>query len=299
MNENYSLKNGTSYYFERKFSQEEFNRFAKLSKDNNPIHVNPDFSKRTKFGKTVAHGMFLYGNICQALGTLFTNSGFIQLSQELIFPSPTYTEENLKIELHIKKVDPSKKIYEIETIIKLPNGEFGLQGSTTIIPLNSNTRISWKAMDSVQKNTKKFSNSTYKGLKIGQSDKISEIISLKDLKDYIELFKDNNLIYSNLDYLKSIGFSNYLVPGCLLGGVISEQLGTRLPGKGTNWLKFNINFIKPFYIDQELTSIVEVIRIRPEKQLINLKTSCFNSNKDIILNGEALVLISDLKDSKP
>ena len=40
-----------------------FDRFARLSGDDNPIHVDPAFSARTRFGRTVAHGMLLYGRV--------------------------------------------------------------------------------------------------------------------------------------------------------------------------------------------------------------------------------------------
>ncbi len=59
----------------RVFSQTDFNRFAALSGDDNPIHIDPEFSAKTKFGQTVAHGMFLIRPEKQLvnLSTLCTN----------------------------------------------------------------------------------------------------------------------------------------------------------------------------------------------------------------------------------
>ena len=59
----------------RTFSQSDFDRFAALSGDDNPIHVDPEFAARSKFGRTVAHGMFLYGNVCRLLGTPLPGPG--------------------------------------------------------------------------------------------------------------------------------------------------------------------------------------------------------------------------------
>ena len=39
------------------FAQADFDEFARLSGDDNPIHVDPDYSSTTRFGRTVAHGM--------------------------------------------------------------------------------------------------------------------------------------------------------------------------------------------------------------------------------------------------
>ena len=55
-----------------RFTQDDFNRFAALSGDDNPIHVDPEFSARTKFGRTVAHGMLLYGVISGAVSATFS-----------------------------------------------------------------------------------------------------------------------------------------------------------------------------------------------------------------------------------
>ena len=78
------------------FSQDEFDRCAAGSGDDNPIHVDPDFSARTRFGRTVAHGMLLYsvlwGQLQQRL------PGARQLAQNLMFPAPTFTGEAMRFE---------------------------------------------------------------------------------------------------------------------------------------------------------------------------------------------------------
>ncbi|MGZ3427312.1 MAG: MaoC/PaaZ C-terminal domain-containing protein, partial [Polyangia bacterium] len=44
----------------RRVTQADFDRFARLSGDDNPIHVDAAFAARTRWGKTLAHGMMLY-----------------------------------------------------------------------------------------------------------------------------------------------------------------------------------------------------------------------------------------------
>jgi acyl dehydratase len=43
----------------RSFTQADFDCFARLSGDDNPIHVDAEFSARSRFGRTVAHGLLL------------------------------------------------------------------------------------------------------------------------------------------------------------------------------------------------------------------------------------------------
>ena len=81
-----------------------------------------------------------------------------------------------------------------------------------------------------------------------------------------------------------------------MGGVVSNVLGTQLPGRGTNWLKQKFCHLNPAYPDEDITGKVEVIRLRPEKDLVNLRTTLTNEDDVIVVDGEALVLVSDLEE---
>lgn len=84
---------------QRTLSQQDFDRFAALSGDSNPIHVNPAYAARARFGATVAHGMLLYaifdGIACEAL------PGTIAVSQTLTFPAPTFADRPLLFSVRI------------------------------------------------------------------------------------------------------------------------------------------------------------------------------------------------------
>lgn len=89
----------TSAVLDREFSQADFDAFAGLSGDNNPIHVDPEFSARTRFGKTVAHGALL----CAVLRGLVEKlvPGGHQLSQSVMYPSPSPADTPLRFEAEI------------------------------------------------------------------------------------------------------------------------------------------------------------------------------------------------------
>ena len=57
-------KEWTSKWF--KVDQELINSFAKVTQDNQFIHIDPDKAKRTKFGTTIAHG-FLTMSLLSAM----------------------------------------------------------------------------------------------------------------------------------------------------------------------------------------------------------------------------------------
>lgn len=100
---------------ERIFTQEDYDRFAAISGDNNPIHVDPDFSAKAKFGRTVSHGMLLYSVIWGHIQRYFPNS--VQLSQYLMFPAPTYTGETMEIQL-VAIPSSKKDEFEIKGVMR-------------------------------------------------------------------------------------------------------------------------------------------------------------------------------------
>jgi acyl dehydratase len=131
-------------------------------------------------------------------------------------------------------------------------------------------------------------------LKVGQRAEIRRTFTLESLTEYADLTGDTNPVYSDIEHASGRGLPWPLIPGGLLAGLFSTLLGTRLPGLGTNYLKQRLEFPMPAYPTEELTASVEIIRIRPHKQLVNLRTVCTNPAGDAVCRGEALALVSDL-----
>jgi len=115
---------------QRTFTQQDFDRFAKISGDDNPIHVDPEFSARTRFGKTVSHGMLLYATINQALSKYFP--GARQIEQELIFPNPTFVGEEVTVQLEVLEVWNTAQLVRIKTTISKTNSDISCEGETLV-----------------------------------------------------------------------------------------------------------------------------------------------------------------------
>lgn len=94
---------GTLLEAERTLSQSDFDHFAELSGDCNPIHADPAFAAKTRFGKTVSHGVLLYGLLWSI--TLRHLPGARTCRQTLMFPAPAYADEALDIEIEVLESD--------------------------------------------------------------------------------------------------------------------------------------------------------------------------------------------------
>lgn len=88
-----TLAPGQLFSETRTLTQADFDLFAAVSGDDNPIHVDTGFSVRTRFGRTVSHGMLLYTVLWGLVQRHLP--GARQASQSLMFPAPAFAGELL------------------------------------------------------------------------------------------------------------------------------------------------------------------------------------------------------------
>ncbi|MBK8900160.1 MAG: phosphate acetyltransferase [Anaerolineaceae bacterium] len=124
-------------------------------------------------------------------------------------------------------------------------------------------------------------------LAVGQEARANRTFSADDVAAYRTLSGDAGLAFGAAD-------SAAAVPGPLLSGMFSDLLGTQLPGPGTNWLKQSLRFPAVARVGEVVTAVVQITRLRPEKALVNLRTTCVTSAGAVVCEGEALVLVKDL-----
>ncbi len=119
---------GTVVVRHRVFTQDDFDRFAALSGDRNPIHVDPGYAAVTRFGRTVAHGMLLYSAICGVVADAFP--GGVQQDQSLVFPAPTYAGEQMTIRVTVLAAEGESRRLAVE--ITDPAGAATCTGETSL-----------------------------------------------------------------------------------------------------------------------------------------------------------------------
>jgi len=117
-----------------KFTQEEVERFAELTGDNNPIHLDAAYAATTNFKKPIIHGMLGATVFTKILGTQYPGFGSIYLKQTLEFLRPMYVETDYKAVFTIKSIDNAKHIAEIATeILDVQTKKVVTRGMATMI----------------------------------------------------------------------------------------------------------------------------------------------------------------------
>lgn len=117
-------------------------------------------------------------------------------------------------------------------------------------------------------------------MKQGDWAEVTRSFSSEDLRDYADLSLH--------------GIDGNLVPEPLIGALFSYLLGVRLPGNGANYLKQETRFHRTAPAGEALTARVEITRIRADKYLVDLSTTCKDSTGQLIASGRALVLVRDV-----
>ena len=99
---------GEEATFSRTFTQEEVLTFSMLSGDTNPVHLDEDYARGTRFRGRIIHGLLAASLISSALGTKLPGPGCIYLSQQLSFRAPARVGERLTARVRITDWDATK-----------------------------------------------------------------------------------------------------------------------------------------------------------------------------------------------
>jgi acyl dehydratase len=112
------MKKEDVFVYEFQFSQKDVEEFARVTGDNNPVHLNPEYAAKTMFKRPIMHGMLGASLFSKVFGTLFPGEGTIYLKQSLNFLKPMYVDTPYVAEFTVKEVIPDKNRAIIETLIK-------------------------------------------------------------------------------------------------------------------------------------------------------------------------------------
>jgi len=109
------------YTHEFQFSQEEVNRFAEVTGDKNPVHLNAEYAAGTMFKRPIMHGMLSASLFSKVFGTLFPGEGTIYLKQSLSFLKPMYVDTPYEAVFTVKEIIAAKNRAVVETVIREKN----------------------------------------------------------------------------------------------------------------------------------------------------------------------------------
>ncbi len=131
---------------------------------------------------------------------------------------------------------------------------------------------------------------TIKKLEIGDKESFTKTVSEHDVYSFAGVTGDTNPVHINHEYAKETVFGKRIAHGILAVGFISTVLGTKLPGPGSIYVNQNCQFVKPVFIGDTITAMVEVTKKDEKKNRVWLRTYCTNQAGELVLEGEAIMM---------
>ena len=127
------IKIGLEHHFEISIDEKLEGDFAKISGDFNPLHMDEQYAKKTKFGKRVCHGMLLGSFFSRLVGMYLPGKNALYFSQNLNFVEPCFIGDIVIVKGKIINKSESTKMIKIETTIKNNTGKLLVEGIAQVL----------------------------------------------------------------------------------------------------------------------------------------------------------------------
>ncbi|MBN1188519.1 MAG: MaoC family dehydratase [Dehalococcoidales bacterium] len=90
--------------FKKLITQEEINLYASASRDFNPVHIDPEFARKTVAGGTIAHGMLILAYVSRMMTEAFGKSWLTGGRFNIRFKSPARPGDTISIQGSVQKI---------------------------------------------------------------------------------------------------------------------------------------------------------------------------------------------------
>jgi 3-hydroxybutyryl-CoA dehydratase len=127
------FKVGDSASYSQTIGEAHIAQFIGAVGDTNPLHVDAEYAKQSRFGARIAQGILVAGLISTAIGTKLPGVGAVYLGQSLKFLKPTYIGDTITARVRVKSIREDKPILSLETLCTNQRGERVIEGEATVL----------------------------------------------------------------------------------------------------------------------------------------------------------------------
>lgn len=136
-----------------------------------------------------------------------------------------------------------------------------------------------------------YKEKTFSEIQVGDKEWIRRTITEADIVNFAGVSGDFNPLHTDEEYAKTTMFHGRIAHGFFTATLITNVVGNKLPGPGSVYLKQDLRFMAPVRVGDTITAEAEVVEKIEEKQRVRLRTSCYNQEGKVVLDGEALLMI--------
>ncbi|MEQ8667434.1 MAG: SDR family oxidoreductase [Rhodospirillales bacterium] len=106
---------------------------------------------------------------------------------------------------------------------------------------------------------------------VGDQVVVMHLFSTDDVESFANLTGDRNPIHSDSEFAAKAGIGRPVIHGMLAASFISSLIGNRIPGPGALWLSFNIDWLKPIRVNDNVKFVASVTAVHESSETLDLK----------------------------
>jgi len=134
-----AIKVGDETRVRRRFTADAVDAFARVSGDDNPLHVDAAFAARTRFGKRVAHGMLSAAYLSSIIGTRLPGAGALWFQQEFDFLVPVLVDDEIEFVVTVAHKSEATRTLVIAVVGTNQHGTLVLKGQGRVMVLEDSS----------------------------------------------------------------------------------------------------------------------------------------------------------------
>ena len=124
---------GQAASLERTVSESDVQRFAEVSGDYNPVHLDEEVARRSQFRGRIAHGMLSASFISAALSAKLPGPNVIYLSQFLRFLKPVRLGDTITVHLEVLEIIAGKRRLRLRTTCTNQHDQQVVEGEAIVL----------------------------------------------------------------------------------------------------------------------------------------------------------------------
>lgn len=128
-----ALEVGQAAELSRTITAADVEGFAAVTGDTNPVHLDEEVARASRFGGRIAHGMLSAGLISAVLGTRLPGPGAIYTGQTLRFTRPVRIGDTVTARVEVIELIAGKRRVRLSTTCRNQDGATVLDGEATVM----------------------------------------------------------------------------------------------------------------------------------------------------------------------
>jgi acyl dehydratase len=135
--------------------------------------------------------------------------------------------------------------------------------------------------------------------KVGARAELSRKVNAEDIELFTAISGDRNPLHYDEAAAKATRFGGIIVQGGVTSAILNAVVAERLPGPGTVFLHVDWSFKAPVRPGDTITGAVEVVSVRSDKPMAELRTTVTRDDGTLVLEGKALCFTMPLPRRSP